>query len=206
MIKLFTKKEEIKIYVRNCIRRCNRNSHIYKRDGYNFVDNRNIQDGGPRVYNPEYLYDEYFNRVDKKRVLMNVEPYTELEKTQAKEWLEHYWKFCIDKMDEAQKVFESKYRNIIDEAQKIAKEIPWEEEFYCGSAIVYFSHDSEIAKLLRELKGESKEKHRISRIFQASINVPCEGQSMRMHEKRARAMINYLNSKGLNAQVYSWAD
>jgi len=205
MEKLMLKKEEVKRSVKRTIRMAITNSHLYKRDGYSFIYDSKNRDGCNDITADSFIKD-YFKHADNFRSIQKCDPYTAEEKEMAEKMMRHYWMFYIDKLIVAEKKYKDRYEPMIKTAQKMASTIPWREDAYCGSAIVYFPLDTDIGKTLCYLKELETPKHWSSRMFAASVNVPAKGQSLNACTTRALAMVNFFESKGIPAKMYSYAD
>lgn len=210
MEKQLLKRDEVKNNVISHIRTCLRNKHLYIRERCAFVLRTDANGPGEaRTGNAQTIAEQTFNHVQGVRKRKGWELYTEEEKQKVFALFEHYWNFYMIKLEKAEELYNRKYQPIVDKATEIAKSIPWVEypnALDCGSAIVYFDHDSEIGQVLITQKELVKDKHPSSRIFAASIRVPAEGQSIGSAKQRACAMAEYLRTAGLPAKVYSWLD
>jgi len=205
MKKLMLKKEEVKRLVKGTIRMAIRNSRLYKRDGYKFIYDSKNSDGRGNITADSFIKD-YFRNADSVRANQKCDPYTVEEKETAGKMMKHYWMFYVDKLAIAEKKYKDKYEPMIKTAQEMASTVPWREDAYCGSAIVYFPLDTDIGKTLCYLKELETPKHWSSKMFAASVNVPAEGQSLNACTTRAIAMVNFFESKGIPAKMYSYAD
>lgn len=107
-----------------------------------------------------------------------------------------------------QKTF-AKYAPIFKEAEEVAHKVDIfdiKDGFPCGSVHLYLSasqHDTDLGKALRHKNGN---RSLDAYTYQMPIKYPSLGQSISFSERISERVTEFLKTKGIEVQSYSWID
>jgi len=111
-------------------------------------------------------------------------------------------------------VIMAKYKPIFDKAEKVAKEIDVsdiKDGFPCGGAIIYLKPEAkstDLGKALRSLYGGDSYSSKVCHqwAYELPIKMPSYGQCVDYGKRVCNAVADFLNSKDVPTEVYSYID
>ena len=102
-----------------------------------------------------------------------------------------------------------KYEPIFQEAEEIAKKVDVsdiQDSFPCGGAHLYLNPAEEHSELGKALKLKNSDYNSLPYKLKLPIKFPVYGQCIAFDEKIGRKVREFLETKGINALIYSWVD